>query len=79
MFSVEFSIEIDGVSHAYKLEYDCVREDKLVSLGLTILHFSDSGVKKDINSVLRGIDGWINDHAAQHTPPVGHPSQEGNK
>ena len=71
-------IEIDGVSHAYKMEYDQMREKKLISLGLAVLHFSDSIVKKDINSVLYGIEGWISDYVAQHTPPVGHPSQEGN-
>ena len=56
---LDLVIEIDGVSHGYKVEDDKIREQKLKSLGLNILHFSDSAVKKDIDSVLRGIDGWI--------------------
>jgi len=52
-------IEIDGTTHGYKVEYDQVRESRLKSLGLTVLHFNDSTVKRDVDAVLRGIDGWI--------------------
>jgi very-short-patch-repair endonuclease len=71
-------IEIDGISHAYKINYDEIRQKNLETAGLTIIHFSDSIIKQDINSVLRGIEGWIK-LLNRNTPrPSGHPSQEGN-
>lgn len=69
-------IEIDGFSHGFKINYDETREKKLKSFGLSVLHFSDHVVKKDIDAVLKTIGGWIDDC---NTPrPEGHPSQEGN-
>ena len=59
--SLNLVIEIDGVSHAYRMVYDEKREKKLESLGLTVLHFRDSVVKRDVESVLRTIRSWINE------------------
>jgi very-short-patch-repair endonuclease len=50
------SIEIDGSSHDQKYEYDLSRNTKLEALGITILHFKDNDVKKDMNNVLRAIE-----------------------
>ena len=52
-------IEIDGESHNEKLEEDKVRQEKLVSLGLRVLRFQDSAVKKDIRNVLKAIELFI--------------------
>ncbi len=52
-------IEIDGVSHDGRYDYDEEREKYLKSLGLKILRFNDTDVKKDIRNVLIGIEGWI--------------------
>jgi very-short-patch-repair endonuclease len=35
------------------------RQRVLESMGLTLLRFSDSDVKRDISSVLMAIEGWI--------------------
>ncbi len=52
-------IEIDGESHNEKLEEDKLRQEKLVFLGLRVLRFQDSAVKKDIINVLRAIELFI--------------------
>ncbi|MDH4230736.1 MAG: DUF559 domain-containing protein [Nitrospirota bacterium] len=52
-------IEIDGESHNGKFSYDMRRQHFLESLGLTILRYNDSDVKRDIINVLVSIEGWI--------------------
>jgi len=52
-------IEIDGSSHEGKEKYDAKRENDLQKLSLTILHFTDQEVKKNIQGVLLQIAGWI--------------------
>jgi len=47
-------IEIDGVSHNEKVEYDTERDAFLKGLGLNIVHLLDKDIKKDIQLVL-----WI--------------------
>ena len=63
-------IEIDGSSHGDKIVYDERRQKKLESFGLSVLHFSDSIIKRDIDSVLRTIDGWIKDTHPGLRPPL---------
>jgi very-short-patch-repair endonuclease len=58
-------IEIDGISHGAKIAYDEYRDYKLKSLGLSVLHFDDVVVKKDVDSVLRAIDWWIEKNMAK--------------
>ncbi len=53
------AIEIDGTSHDEKVEYDARREQRLRSLGLEILHFTDADVKRDVQAVVLAIDAWI--------------------
>jgi very-short-patch-repair endonuclease len=53
------SIEIDGISHAEKEKYDEKRLNKLKSLGIEVLVFSDLCVKQNINGVLLEISNWI--------------------
>jgi very-short-patch-repair endonuclease len=56
-------IEIDGQTHADKEKADQLRDNKLRANGLTILRFSDSDVKKDVDAVLRTLHYWITEHA----------------
>lgn len=48
-------IEIDGVSHMNKYDYDIARVNYLNSMGLSVLVFSDLEVKKNINNVVQSI------------------------
>jgi very-short-patch-repair endonuclease len=46
-------IEIDGISHDGKIEYDRKREKFLVSLRLTIIHISAKDVLQNLEGVIR--------------------------
>lgn len=59
-------IEIDGASHDGRFDYDMERQLTLESLGLTVLRFKDSDVRKAVNSVLMAIEGWIE----RNNPPA---------
>ncbi len=54
-------IEIDGYSHQIieVFEKDIVKEEKISSLGITLLRFSDGQVFKDMDNVLRAIESFI--------------------
>ncbi len=60
-------IEIDGNSHDNNYEKDCFRQEELEKLGMTVLRFTDLQVKKDMNSVIRGIEIWIEEN--KNNPP----------
>ena len=53
------AIEIDGGSHLYKEESDQRRQKRLERLGVQFLRFTEMDVRKDIESVLRVIEAWI--------------------
>ena len=61
-------IEIDGESHSGKFDYDMRRQQFLESIGLTVLRFNDTEVKKDMDNVMMAIGGWIADREEQ--PPL---------
>ena len=52
-FSAEIHlvIEIDGISHLNKGDYDAYRENKLKELGFTIIRFSEGEVLQNIEDV----------------------------
>ena len=52
-------IEIDGESHVGRSREDELRQQKLESLGLSVLRFYDTDVKKNMDGVLRVIGDWI--------------------
>ncbi len=52
-------IEVDGRSHDNKHEYDKKRDSELEQMGLSVLHFADLQVKKDMNNVIRALQIWI--------------------
>ena len=52
-------IEIDGITHDYKIEEDKVIQEFLESLSLTVLRFSDSDVRNNLDGVIMSIKEWI--------------------
>ncbi len=52
-------IEIDGITHNDKQEYDLKRQNKLEKLGLNFLRFEDRYVVENINNVIRILNDWI--------------------
>lgn len=69
-------IEIDGDSHYGKIERDEIKQQKLEAMGLYVLRFDDTEVKKDIYNVLFCIEGWIDEFEKQPPCP---PLLRGNK
>ena len=55
-------IEIDGESHVDKEKKDEERQLWLESIGLNVLRFSDLGVKKNVDGVLKVLERWIIDN-----------------
>ena len=52
-------IEIDGASHDDKVEYDKIREDYLISLGLKVYRISVDDVIKNMDFALMGLENYI--------------------
>lgn len=52
-------IEIDGNSHINKGEYDRMRQDKLESLGYTMIRFSEGDVINNLGDVITQIQHVI--------------------
>ncbi len=59
--SLQSAIEIDGMSHNSEEAFlkDRIRQERLESLGVTLLRFTESEVKYDMENVIRGIEGTI--------------------
>lgn len=75
-------IEIDGVTHTYEnsTEKDLERQKKLEKLGLFFLRFDDEDVKKNMSSVLRTIEGYIEDFEKKKSiPPTPFPRGSGQE
>ena len=49
---LDLIVEIDGISHDYKGEYDLVRDKFLKELGLQIVRFEDSQIKNNLDIVM---------------------------
>lgn len=54
-------IEVDGMSHQYKIEADRKRDEVLNSLGYEVLRVTESEVMNDINNVIRSIEYYLPD------------------
>ena len=52
-------IEIDGITHDFKIEDDKIRQEFLQSISLTVLRFRESDVKNNLDSVISSIKQWI--------------------
>ncbi|MCH8289214.1 MAG: endonuclease domain-containing protein [Candidatus Marinimicrobia bacterium] len=55
-------IEVDGVTHNYKLEEDKKRHVKLESMTLKVLRYQDSEVRNNLEGVLISIKEWIREN-----------------
>jgi very-short-patch-repair endonuclease len=66
-YDLMLGIELDGFTHTFDEVYakDQVKEKRLKELGITILHFNDREVMKDMPNVLRVIQTFIEEHAAE--------------
>ena len=61
-------IEIDGISHDDKSESDRIRQQKLESMGLSVVRFCERDVRKDIHAVVQAIAQWIEKLEKNTTP-----------
>ncbi|MGD0591492.1 MAG: DUF559 domain-containing protein [Bacteroidota bacterium] len=59
-------LEIDGDSHEGKEEEDKIRQEKMESLGLTVLRFWDWDVKDNVDGIVEHLREWIEAH---RSPP----------
>ena len=59
------AIEIDGASHNFEDSdvRDKERQDRLESLGVRVLRFTDGDVKQNLEGVLQGVRSWIDENA----------------
>ena len=62
-------IEIDGISHDGKIEYDKQRDDYFKSLRLKVIHILDSDVKNNLSGTMEFLEREL-----KHPVPSGHPS-----
>ena len=60
-YELTLAIEIDGESHIKKIEEDQIRQQRLESLGIHFLRFSDHDVKNNMDGVLKRIESWVED------------------
>ena len=61
-------IELDGYSHELVevFEKDTVKANKMRSLGISILRFTDDEIAHDMENVLRGIEQYIIENKKTH-------------
>ncbi|CAN5447198.1 DUF559 domain-containing protein [soil metagenome] len=52
-------IEIDGISHENKIEYDAARQLFLENLGLKVFRATDGAVKCNITEVMASLENYI--------------------
>jgi very-short-patch-repair endonuclease len=55
-------LEIDGDSHEGKEEADKMRQEKLETLGLTVMRFWDLDVKSNVDGAIEQLREWIEAH-----------------
>lgn len=53
-------IEIDGLVHDFKMEYDDKRQKELEEYRLSLLRFQAWEINKDIDNIIQRIVDWIN-------------------
>jgi len=60
------AIEIDGISHLNKNEYDNNRQQILEELGIAVLRFDGYEVINNLDGVLTSIVTWIGEYERTH-------------
>ena len=79
-----FVIEVDGITHNDKMDYDFKRQNDLERFSLKVLRFNALDVVQNTQSVLDEIYCWINENR-KPTPNLApasrrvRPSQDGEK
>ena len=68
---LQLAIEVDGSIHFKEghQEKDRIRQERLESLGVHMLRFSDTDVKNNLSSVLEEIKGYIEELEQERTHP----------
>ncbi len=66
------AIEVDGITHDNKVDFDKDRQERLESLGVKFLRFLDIDIKTNMGGVLTIIQRWVE----ENTPPA--PLKGGN-
>ena len=68
---LQLAIEVDGSIHFKEghQEKDRIRQERLESLGVHMLRFSDTDVKNNLSSVLKEIKGYIEELEQGRTHP----------
>jgi len=61
-YELMLAIEVDGVTHDYKYEYDVKRQKRLESLGIRFIRIHDIEIMQNIDGVIQMIEQWIIDH-----------------
>lgn len=56
---LKMAIEIDGYSHNFTLDRDQEKDKFLNDIGYTVLRFEEMEVRKDINNVIKTLEGTI--------------------
>ncbi|MBU0710983.1 endonuclease domain-containing protein [bacterium] len=65
---LRLAIEIDGISHDDKLEYDRKRQQAIEAQGVRFLRFFDDDVKTNLEDVVQVIADWIEKHQISKFP-----------
>lgn len=65
---LRLALELDGYSHLIDeiKEKDAIKEKSVQELGIHVLRFSDQHVLKDIDNVMRAIEGYIDEWEEEH-------------
>ncbi|AIT08999.1 DNA methylase [Candidatus Francisella endociliophora] len=67
--ALQLVIEIDGLSHNDKYEYDRIRDSYLLGLGLKVLHIQDIDVKNNLDGVMKYLKDYCEKLGVNNTPP----------
>jgi very-short-patch-repair endonuclease len=70
------AIEIDGSTHDFKVSEDRLRQQRLESLGVKVVHFLDVDVKRNMEGVLTKLLECVQEREREHPP---HPPQGGTQ
>jgi very-short-patch-repair endonuclease len=56
---LRLAIEIDGITHTWKEQYDEVRQKKLEEFGIKFLRFTEKDIRSNLIDVVHIIEEWI--------------------
>ena len=62
-------IEVDGVSHNFKVKEDKIRDSRLKMLGFQVIRVSEGEALNDLNNVIRTIEAYLPDEILKNQSP----------